>query len=162
MTMLSVNRPCGLTSARTGAEMQANPVNTQVTKNVFRCIAGLLGVIFSQAVLTEYRLDRRPQERIRFSTRSSAVRAVRSRSYEAIHAQGIVVEKPALFVFFTLADDALQCLDPLLVGRRERAHRPVAAEHDAVRPKNLQHVVDDRRQVVCAPGSRLGRGDNAG
>src|SRR5262245_50289499 len=127
--MLSVNRPCGLTSARTGAEMQANPVNTQAMKNVFRCIAGLLGVIFSQAVLTRYRLDGRPQEGIRCSMQSSAVRAVRAGSYETIHAQSTVVEEPALFVCLALADDALQCLDPLFIGRRERAYGPVAAEY---------------------------------
>ena len=54
-----------------------------------------------------------------------------------------------------------QGLDPLAIGCGQRADGPVAAEDDAISAKLVEHVVDDRRQVIGCPGSRGGRGNDA-
>ena len=73
----------------------------------------------------------------------------------------VVVEQPALLALGPVADDLAQRVEPLPVAGAQRADRPVAAEHHAVRTEHVERVVDDRRQVVERPLARRRRGDDA-
>ena len=49
-------------------------------------------------------------------------------------------------LFAARADDAAQRLNPLAERRLQRAHRPIASEHDAVGAERVERVIDDRRE----------------
>src|SRR4051812_37793154 len=75
-------------------------------------------------------------------------RAIASRSGESIDPDCVVVEELLLLGDGAVGDDLPERLDPLSIGRRERADGPVAAEDDPVGSEPVEDMTDDRRQVV--------------
>src|SRR5438445_1774135 len=142
--MLSVNRPCGLTSARTETAEQNKPTKLNPMNNTLRGIASLLVRGVCRAVFSGYPLRVRLQEGNwkrclrphRLLLKHGTGR--RGRSNQSVDAERVVVEQLLLFLVFAPADDALECLDPLPVRGGQGADRPVAAEHDAVGAENFE------------------------
>src|SRR5438552_295311 len=71
------------------------------------------------------------------------------------------MEQLSLVLLTAVMHDNLQRLDPFFVSGNLGADRPIAAEHDALRPEDIERVVDERCQIVRRPGTRPGGHDDA-
>src|SRR5262245_41186518 len=79
----------------------------------------------------------------------------------AVEPRRVVVEQLALLLLGARLHNLVERRNPFAISGRQRADRPVAAEHHALRAEDVEHVIDDRRQVVGGPLALLRRGDDA-
>ncbi len=84
------------------------------------------------------------------------------KSVEAIEANGVVTEQPALFIAARAFNHPVDDFDPLRVGSGEFRDMPVAAKHDAVEPEDFDRVGDVWPELLARPVSVIGLGHHAG